>query len=625
MAKEYKLNDVNVHYAAEMRNLLHEDQAAHTGAKKSGKVDQDISSAGEAGQRYQTQKQQEKSPLDVFQAETQDKESAIDMREVLAKQMGMEFVDLNDYPVKDSKIIQHIPADLAKQYQVFPLVFDEDENVLTVALSDPSNPTIVDDLSLTLGCEIHPVVATEDDVMDRINQYYGTGEESIGSILEEFEQSGEEDVLSNATTGRVIDLSDMDRIVNDPPIVKLANLILIKAIQDRASDIHIEPFENMLRLRYRVDGVLREMNSPPKDMHIGLISRLKVSADLDIAETRRPQDGRIILSLPEGREAELRVTTAPTVHGESMVMRVLDKSMMQMGINQIGMSQEVLEGFLKQVCKPNGIVLVTGPTGCGKTTTLYAAINEIKNPEDKLITTEDPVEYQVDGLVQVNIHENVGLTYARCLRAILRQDPDKILVGEIRDLETAQISVQAALTGHLVFSTLHTNSAAGTITRLIDMGVEPFLITSTLQAVVGQRLVRTICPSCRREHEATEEEMQEFGLSPADVADLTFYTGAGCDECNYTGYRGRMGIFEFLPMSEEVSDLILDNATTDDIHAQARKQGMTSLREDGWIKICMGVTSFDEVMHHTPTEDISHLLDKQDADAEMEDSLPGLD
>jgi len=614
--RELKIKDPTVDFQREMQALVKEDRAQRT-----QKVNEDVEQKGESAGRYKEQDQQ--VDLERFQAETVSSDSSFDMHEVLAQQMGLEYVEVDDFPLPDFRLLRLIPADLAKQYKVFPLKYDAQEDILTIALADPSNPTVVDDLSLTLGHQIHAVVAREGDVIDRINQHYGIGEESISSLLNSYADEADQDVLT-AGAGRVIDLSDIDSIVNAAPIVKLANLILMKAIEDRASDIHIEPFEKILRVRYRVDGVLREMDSPPKSMHVGLISRLKVNANLDIAETRRPQDGRINLNLPNNREVELRVTTTPTVHGESMVMRVLDKSMMQMGINQIGMSQDILDEFLKQVRKPNGIVLVTGPTGCGKTTTLYSAINEVKDPEEKLITTEDPVEYQMDGIVQVNINDNVGLTYGRCLRAILRQDPDRILVGEIRDLDTAQISVQAALTGHLVFSTLHTNSAAGTVTRLIDMGVEPFLITSTLQAVVGQRLVRTICPNCKQPHEPTEEELLEFGMTLSDVADITFYEGAGCEECAFTGYKGRIGIYEYLPITEEITDLILERATTDDIHDMAIKQGMASLRHDGWVKMCMGITSFAEVAGHTPFDRIE-VYEEEEESRDVEDgSNPGL-
>ena len=329
-------------------------------------------------------------------------------------------------------------------------------------------------------------------------------------------------------------------------------------------------------------------------------------ASLNISETRLPQDGRIRLTI-QGREVDLRLSTVPTVHGESIVMRILDKSMMQLGLGQIGMTKEVLEKFGKILQKPNGIVLVTGPTGCGKTTTLYAALNEINDPGDKIITTEDPVEYELPGIVQVNINANVGLTFAACLRSILRQDPDVILVGEIRDLETGQIAIQAALTGHLVFSTLHTNSAAATVTRLIDMGLEPFLLTSTLEGIVGQRLVRTLCPSCKKIYTPTDLELEEFGVARNEVSDITFYKGAGCDECAFTGYKGRMGIFELLETDEDIKDLIIERCTSDEIHALGISKGMETMRQDGWLKICLGITSFEEVARQTPKEDIKMI------------------
>ena len=396
-------------------------------------------------------------------------------------------------------------------------------------------------------------------------------------------------------------IRDRDKILNEEPIIKFCNLLLLQAIQQRASDIHIEPFANVLRIRYRVDGALREISSPPKAWQSSVLSRLKVMANLDIAETRRPQDGRIKLTV-DSREVDCRISTLPVVHGECMVMRLLDKTMALIGVAQIGMSRDVLDSFMKIVSRPNGILLVTGPTGSGKTTSLYAALNEINEPTEKIITTEDPVEYQLDGIVQVNINTNVGLTFARCLRAILRQDPDVILVGEIRDVETAPIAIQASLTGHLVFSTLHTNSAAATISRLMDMGVEPFLITSTLAGVIAQRLVRCVCPKCKAPYRPTAEELADFGTTPEETAEISFSKGTGCEECGHSGYKGRLGIFELLNCTEEMQEMILSHATTDEIHALALKQGMQTMRQDGWLKICCGVTTFDEVARHTPKE-----------------------
>ncbi|HRR31920.1 MAG TPA: type II secretion system ATPase GspE [Candidatus Sumerlaeia bacterium] len=531
-----------------------------------------------------------------------------DMLQILSKQAGLPYVHLNDYKVGGPEILKLIPAQLARTYKVFPLRFEPDGSLL-LAISDPLNITIVDDLRLLLEKNITPVVAGEDDIMDNIDLYYGMGDETIEKMVEEFEK--EDTGTIELVSAGEMDLSDLERIANEPPVIKLVNLLLIQAIKDRASDLHVEPFGGMLRIRYRVDGVLREIPSPPKSLQLGLCSRLKVMANLNISETRLPQDGRIRLTI-QGREVDLRISTVPTVHGESIVMRILDKSMMMLGVSQIGMTKEVMERFLKIIHKPNGIVLCTGPTGCGKTTTLYSALNEINNPEDKIITTEDPVEYEVPGIIQINVNAKVGLTFAACLRSILRQDPDIILVGEIRDLETAQTAIQASLTGHLVFSTLHTNSAAGTITRLVDMGVEPFLITSTLEAVVGQRLVRTICPNCKRPYMPSAQELEDFGVLPEEVADVEFFKGIGCDDCSYTGYKGRMGIFELLEITEEIRDLILRRASTDEIQAMALHQGMSTMRQDGWLKICLGMTTFDEVARQTPQESKEQIAEEME-------------
>ncbi|HNY27410.1 MAG TPA: GspE/PulE family protein [Candidatus Sumerlaeota bacterium] len=598
MVTELRYKNTNVNLNQEMQALMREDMAARKSDKKSDGMTAGISDRGEAAGRLASLSAERKAHERVL-----EESGAGNMHEILARQMGFDFVNLDDYPEPDFSILRMLSPDVVKSRKVYPVTFDQATNTLTLAISNPSDPTVIDDLRLALGCEIHAVLASESSIEDRIHQHYGLGDETLGSLLDEFSVQTTENVI-RPVADNVIDLSDMVTLENSEPVVKTANLILLKAIQEHSSDVHIEPFENLLRIRYRVDGVLREMDSPPKAMQLGIVSRLKVMANLDIADTRRPQDGRINLLLPGQREVELRVTSVPTVHGESIVMRVLDKSVMQLGVHQIGLSQEVLEQFLRDARKPNGIVLVTGPTGCGKTTTLYACINAILTHDEKFITTEDPVEYQMDGLIQVNINESVGLTYARCLRAILRQDPDRILVGEIRDVETARISIQSALTGHLVFSTLHTNSAAGTVTRLIDMGVEPFLVTGTLQGVLGQRLVRTICPNCRELYTPTDEDLLEFGVLREDIQGINFYKGVGCGDCYYTGYRGRMGVFEYLVMTEEIADLVMNNATTDDIHDLAIRQGMASLRQDGWIKICSGLTTFSEVASATPVENL---------------------
>jgi type II secretion system protein E len=529
----------------------------------------------------------------------------VDMLKLLSEQAGLEFVKLSDVPKGQitPELLRMIPSEICRSYKVFPIQYRPEDRTVVVAISDPLNVRIIDDLRLFLMDKnvnnVEAVVANEEDILDYINLFYGIGDKTLDEMVEEFEAQDTSTGLEQREGA--YDLSDIEKIANEAPVIRFCNLLLLQAIKDRASDLHIEPFSNSIRIRYRVDGVLREVPAPPKSWQTGIISRFKVMAGMDISETRRPQDGRIKLTV-EGREIDLRISTLPVAHGEGIAMRILDKNMAMLGVQQIGMMPDVLEVFLKLIQRPNGIILVTGPTGSGKTTTLYAALNELNSPTEKIITTEDPVEYQLDGLVQVNINPNVGLTFARCLRAILRQDPDIILVGEVRDVETAQIAIQASLTGHLVFSTLHTNSAAGAVTRLIDMGVEPFLITSTLEGVIGQRLVRLICPMCKRPYTPTQEELDEFATTREEVADLTFFRGEGCEECAHTGYKGRIGIFELLRVTEEIRDLILQRATTDEIHELAIKQGMKTMRQDGWLKICLGITTFEEVGRHTPRE-----------------------
>lgn len=538
-----------------------------------------------------------------------------DMLKVLGEQTGLRVIDLREYPRADFKLRAQIPAQHAHNLRVIP-VEEKPDGTLVVAIADPSNPTIGDDLRLILNRKVETVIADEGEIKDRIEAYYGMGGGTIEDLVEkEVEEGGDEDVIGPNRTE--IDLSDVAALANQAPIIRLVNILLMRAINDRASDIHIEPYPNFIRIRYRVDGVLREIPSPPRSQLVPIISRIKVISNMDIAESRLPQDGRVKLSF-EGREIDMRVSSIPTVHGESIVMRVLDKSMMMIGVRNIGMLDDVLERFIKLAHRPNGIILCTGPTGSGKTTTLYSILREIQDPGLKIITTEDPVEYELNGIQQVNINENVGLTYARCLRAILRQDPDIVLVGEIRDVETAQTAVQASLTGHLVFSTLHTNSAAATVTRLLDMGVEPFLITSALEGVIGQRLVRTICTACKTEYEPTDEELEGFGVTRQEAREngIIFYHGTGCDECSHTGYRGRMGIYELLEVNDEINELILERATTDEIQDAAVRAGMVTMRQDGWMKICMGLTTLDEVARQTPRE--APLLLSNDEEDEIE-------
>jgi len=381
-------------------------------------------------------------------------------------------------------------------------------------------------------------------------------------------------------------------------VKKLLNLVLLQAIRDKASDIHFEPFEDEYKMRYRIDGVLYEMVPPPKHIAVALSSRIKVMANLDIAERRLPQDGRIPLTVG-GNPVDLRVSVLPTMFGESVVLRVLDRSQLDLRFDMLGLSEQDIKKVEQLIHKPNGILIATGPTGCGKTTTLYSALKELNTVETKIITTENPVEYDVDGLIQVQMHPEIGLTFARCLRSILRQDPDIVMVGEIRDLETGQISIQASLTGHLVLTTLHTNDAPSTIARLLDLGLEPFLVTATLEGIIAERLVRRICRNCKTEYEPTEDMLMELGLTPDEVGDKKFYYGRGCEQCNNTGYRGRIGMFEIMTFNDELRDLIMKRSSTNVLRAAARKNGMRQLRENGLDIIYDGITTIEEVARET--------------------------
>ncbi|HPA45301.1 MAG TPA: ATPase, T2SS/T4P/T4SS family [bacterium] len=522
---------------------------------------------------------------------TSDYATEEDLLKLYATQVGMPFVKLSEIEF-DEEALNLVSPELARQYKVFPVRLNKQTSVVTIALVDPLNVRTIDDLRVWLGHEIEGVIGNADEIQSLIDEYYGTGQESV------------DEVLSSLQSERyVIDLKeenfgDLERIANEAPIVKLVNLVLLQAIKERASDLHIEPFERSLRIRYRVDGILHETVPPPKHLTNAIISRVKVMAGLNIAERRLPQDGRIKLAMAD-RNVELRVSCLPTVNGESVVMRILDSEVMGLQLDQLGMLPDTLEIYEKVINRPNGIVLVTGPTGCGKTTSMYASLARIFSPMLKMITTENPVEYQMDGIVQVNINQAVGLTFARCLRSILRQDPDIIMVGEIRDLETASMAIESSLTGHLVLSTLHTNDAPGTLTRLIDMDVEPFLITSAVVAVVAQRLVRVICLDCKEPYTPDPYVLKEMGVSPEDVANITFFHGKGCSECNYTGYRGRAGIFELLTLTDLVKELVLKRAASSEIFHQARKDGMRTLREDGWQKVIQGITTPEEILHST--------------------------
>jgi len=513
-----------------------------------------------------------------------------DVTAALADQMGLRRVELDDLEIPP-EVIEKLDAMTARSYSVVPIEFDLGR--LTVAIADPNNFRAVDELRTLLGYEVVVAVADSAAVVRALDKYYAQTE-SVEQVIDELDSTAE----WIAEHENSIDLEDIRAMSESQPVKKLLNLVLLAAIRDKASDIHFEPFEDEFKMRYRIDGVLYEMVPPPRHIALAVASRIKVMSNLDIAERRIPQDGRIELTVG-GKPVDLRVSVLPTMFGESVVLRVLDRSQVELDITKIGLRDEEQKIVDELIHRPNGIVIVTGPTGCGKTTTLYSALSAINAPDVKIITTEDPVEYDIDGLIQVQINPDIGLTFARCLRHILRQDPDVILVGEIRDLETAQIAIHSSLTGHLVFSTLHTNDAPTAITRLLDLGLEPFLVTATLEAIVAQRLVRKVCTKCRAEFEPTEEMLWELDLTPEEVRGRTFYFGKGCDACNGTGYKGRMGLFEIMHMDDMLRDLILHESSTNVIREEARKRGMRSLRDSGLMSIYDGATTIEEVVKAT--------------------------
>ena len=523
-----------------------------------------------------------------------------DLNIALAAQSGMGMVDLGKLDI-GPEAIAVMPAQMANTYRVIPYELNTERNELTIALESPDNFVATDDLQTLLGMKIKAALCSSADLQKALDRYYPEGQQdSIKDLIGDLEANT--DLAKFDGRGDSIDLMELKEIADLNPVKKLLNLVLLQAIKDKASDIHFEPFEDEFKMRYRIDGVLYEMVPPPRYVALAIASRIKVMANLDIAERRLPQDGRIELQF-KGAPIDLRVSVLPTMFGESVVLRVLDRSNVQLSLNKIGMRDDDLVTFRQLIHKPNGIVINTGPTGSGKTTTLYAALSELNDPEVKILTAEDPVEYDIDGLVQIQVRPDVGLTFARALRSFLRQDPDIILVGEIRDLETAQISVQASLTGHLVLSTLHTNDAPSAIARLLDLGLEPFLLTATLEGIVAQRLVRRICTQCKTEYRPTEQQLMELDLRPEDAGDRVFHYGKGCDYCNNTGYRGRVGIYEIMVLDEALKELIMERAATVVLRREAIKRGMRTLREVGLMAIYDGDTTLDEVVKETIVED----------------------
>lgn len=489
--------------------------------------------------------------------------------------------------------INKVSASTARFYNVMPVKIERDSVV--VASHDPSNTKLADDLRFVSGLNIRMVTAKEDDIKKAIEKYYGKEEESLGEVIDEAEKS----TCKVPAAGKVENNADkLKEIASCAPVVKLLNMILLRAVREKASDIHFEPFEKDYKIRYRIDGICYDAAHPPKDLSLAISSRIKVMANLDVAENRLPQDGRIMIEI-EGKAVDLRVSTLPTLYGESIVMRVLDKSVVSLSLDQVGMDEDIKLKIREIIKRPNGIFLTTGPTGSGKTTTLYSCLSEINKICHKIITTEDPVEYDIEGIIQVAINTKIDLTFARTLRHILRQDPDIIMVGEIRDAETAEIAIQAALTGHLVFSTLHTNDSPGAVTRLVDMGVEPFLITSTIRAVLAQRLIRKICPKCIKEHKPSEHELSELGISEEKIKDMKFYKGEGCSECSGSGYKGRTGLYELLIVNDRIRELVVKRESLAAIRNAAAEEGMKTLRENGLKKAAKGITTIEEVLRET--------------------------
>jgi len=508
----------------------------------------------------------------------------------IADALGAEYVDLGEKEIAPA-ILKLIPSGLARLHRALPIGLSG--NTLRVALADPLDPRAAEDLRFALGKDVDVVVAPTDQVDNRIKEYYGADTTSMDEVLKQLGEAGDMLQIRGDETDAAVEAE-----ANATPIIRFVDLILYQAIQDRASDIHFEPFENEFKIRYRVDGALYEMSPPPRHLALPVISRVKVMASMNIAERRLPQDGRIQKNIA-GRHVDLRVSTLPTQFGESVVLRVLDRSTVNLDLEMLGLPEYVHNYILEIINRPNGIFIATGPTGSGKTTTLYSCLRKINTIDSKLLTAEEPVEYDLEGIVQVPVNEGIGLTFARVLRAFLRQDPDRIMIGETRDLETAQIAIQASLTGHLVFTTLHTNDAPGAVTRLIDMGVEPFLISATLEAVLGQRLLRSICPNCREPYQPNESLLAQLQLSKRDIGNRKFFYGKGCDACNNTGYKGRKGIYELMKITDPLRELINERSPAVTLKQKAVELGMVTLRQDGLRSIFAGDTTIEEVLKYT--------------------------
>lgn len=520
-----------------------------------------------------------------------------DLLVMLATHMGTTVVSLPEMDVPE-EVLRSIPSSVARMYSVVPVEANQDSVVLATA--NIVGPELVDEIRFVLTKDVSVVVAREQEVLDLISEFYGEDYESVNDMLSELESEFAHSNIVELREGAVDEgsLAELTEQANSTPVIRFVNLVLYHAVQDGASDIHFEPFEHEFKIRYRIDGALMELAPPPKNLALPVISRIKVMSNLNIAERRLPQDGRLQMRL-SNRQIDFRVSTLPTQFGESVVLRVLDKDTVSLELANVGLPQDVYDGVTLDIRKPNGIVVVTGPTGSGKTTTLYSCLRMINDVGSKLLTVEDPVEYDIEGIMQVQANEGIGVTFERVLRAFLRQDPDIIMVGEIRDTETARIAIQASLTGHLVLSTLHTNDAAGAVTRLIDMEVEPYLISSTLECVLAQRLVRKICEHCKTAYDPDDDILERLELTREDIGSKKFYTGKGCKECHDSGYKGRLGIFEYLRVTEAIRIMINSRSPTLAIRDKAVEKGMRTLREEGIRSVLDGYTTVDEVLRYT--------------------------
>ena len=513
-----------------------------------------------------------------------------------AAHAGAEVIELGAMRIEDS-VISAVPRNVVKRFNAVP-VYSTDDTV-TMAVSEPSDLELIDGLQVALGKQVEIRVASEQEIEDAIGRYYGQqrGDDSVSKMIQDITE-GEVEIASLGALAE-----DEGEVEADAPIIKLVTQIIVDAYKSRASDIHLEPMADRFRLRYRIDGVLHEVDAPPKRLQGSVISRLKIQANMSISERRIPQDGRINTPVGEGKSIDLRVSCIPTTHGESIVMRILDKSGLRLGLAELGFFADDQATFERLIGLPDGIILVTGPTGSGKTTTLYSCLHFINRPDRKIITVEDPVEYQLDGINQVQVHEAVGLSFARALRAMLRQSPNIVMLGEIRDLETATIAINASLTGHLVFSTLHTNDAPSAVTRLVDIGIKPFLVASSTRAMMAQRLVRKLCPNCAGPYEPQPGELESIGLKPAEITEPNYRKGPGCGKCNGTGHRGRFGIFEVFVLDDDARKLVFDQVPGSVLRAKARELGMKSLREDGARKVVAGLTTTQEVLRVTVADE----------------------